>query len=116
MEQVRQSVHTNVERYTHRGELQPHQVEHLRRVIAEASRTAEQPIELHVHLPVDPVQAQAPPKQHRDIDWVSIAYIGSVALVLILAMLFIFVGCMSQPPPTPPPVVHKSTPSCLFLC
>ena len=104
----------DVVQYTQDVRIAPYQVEQVQRLIAEASRVnGNRPVVINLQLPAEQTK---PVREHRDIDWVSIAYIGSVALVLILAMLFIFVGCMSQPPPTPPPVVHKSTPSCLFLC
>lgn len=114
MEQTRQDVHVGaVERYLRRGEVQPHQAEHLRRVVAEASRTGE-PIELHVHLPAEPQQVQAV-KERRDIDWTFIAVIGIPALLVLVLASFIFVGCMSQPPPPPAPNV-TTNPSCSSWC
>jgi hypothetical protein len=92
----------------------PYQAEQVQRLIAEASRVnGNQPVVINLQLPAEQTK---PVRERRDIDWVSIAYISAVALVLILAMSFLFVGCMSQPAPPAPPVVHKSTPSCLFLC
>ena len=104
----------DVVHYFQEARVAPYQVEQIHRLIADASRVnGNQPVVINLQLPAEQVKSV---REHRQIDWVSIAYIGFVALVIILAMTFIFVGCMSQPPPTPPPVVHKSTPSCLFLC